>query len=260
MALKTPMFNNSHDMKTNDVFAVILLMKHDRDPFFLWLLAQFCAGAKAPTEMVTRPRPSPSPTKKSVKRKRGRGGAAVAARTAPATGEQPCKTTGDQAGPQEEAMAARRGAATPPTSTSGVATPGQGPPATRSVVGTPSGKDGEDAVEARPPGLLAGDGDGARGTDGTSKAVPDRPASAASSGVALPSCAAFQELYARQLLSGDRVVAMADIHPEFGSFHSSPVPPSVVACFWCTWRTAAPRWYILTDRMLSNAWRRAIRP
>lgn len=198
--LTTPMFNNSHNMKATDALAVILLMKHERDPFFLWLLAQFCGGAKAPMEVVSRARPSPSPTKKGVKRKRARGGVAAAAQTAPALGTQPSTNGGDQAGAQEAFGAAQRSAA---ASTSGATTPGQDQTTPGRVAGAARGEDGEESAAARPPSVLASDGDGE----------------------------AYQQLYARQLLSGDRVIATADVHPEFSSFHSGPVPPSVVSCF-----------------------------
>lgn len=198
--LTTPMFNNSHNMKATDALSVILLMKHERDPFFLWLLAQFCGGAKAPMEVVTRARPSPSPTKKGVKRKRARGGVAAAAQTAPALGAQPSTNGGGQAGPEESVEAAqRREAAAVSEST----TPVQDQTIPGSVAGASGGDDGEEAAAARPPRVLASDGDGG----------------------------AYQQLCARQLLSGDRVIATADVHPEFSSFHSGPVPPSVVSCF-----------------------------
>lgn len=44
----TPMFNNSHMMTTSSTLAVILFMKHRRDPFFLWLLTLFCWRGKGP--------------------------------------------------------------------------------------------------------------------------------------------------------------------------------------------------------------------
>jgi len=48
----SPVFANQAETKVNPAMAVILLMKHDRDPFFLWLMGMFVRGARAPCDGI----------------------------------------------------------------------------------------------------------------------------------------------------------------------------------------------------------------
>lgn len=190
--LSTPMFNNSHNMKTTDTLAVILFMKHERDPFFLWVLAQFCAGAKAPPEVVARPRIDNQATaKKGIKRKRARGPGAAAAAPAASTPGGGVINPGGSRGTTDHADGnVEEGAEGAPAGSQGAATPGT------------TGGDNGDARAGGP-----------------------------RSGTSLPPREVHEHIFARSLMSGDRVVATADVHPEFSSFHSGPVPTSVVSCF-----------------------------
>lgn len=50
VSVLTPTFRNSRATKVSSSLAVILLMKHRGDPFFLWLLGLFSGGAVAPVD------------------------------------------------------------------------------------------------------------------------------------------------------------------------------------------------------------------
>lgn len=52
MSLNSPTFMNTRAMTTGNTLAVILLMKHLGDPFFLWVLAMFAGGAMAPPDVL----------------------------------------------------------------------------------------------------------------------------------------------------------------------------------------------------------------
>lgn len=50
VAVESPVFTNSTYAKIDPFLAIILLQKHERDPFFLWLMGIFARGARAPTD------------------------------------------------------------------------------------------------------------------------------------------------------------------------------------------------------------------
>lgn len=52
MSLTCPTFMNTRAMTTGNTLAVILLMKHLGDPFFLWVLGIFSGGAMAPPDVL----------------------------------------------------------------------------------------------------------------------------------------------------------------------------------------------------------------
>ncbi|KAK1860640.1 hypothetical protein I4F81_003228 [Pyropia yezoensis] len=69
----TPMFRNSREMNTTSALAVVLLMKHLKDPFTLWLIGLFAGGAMPPEKLLTtknRARGRPELAVSGVKRPR----------------------------------------------------------------------------------------------------------------------------------------------------------------------------------------------
>lgn len=179
-------------MKNDETLAVILLMKTRRDAFFLWLLAIFAGGARAPavvSSMSTRPTHGVACTGRSS-RKRVR--SATRSSSPPATPGG--VTSVDQ-------PVTRGAAATFPN----LASP---PPMASSLSAAP----GAAASVERPDG-------GDRGATGRVSA----------DGGVITHVVRLHA--ARRLLVGERVVAEADVHPEFADFHSSPLSSTLVAVF-----------------------------
>lgn len=52
LSSSTPMFRNSREMNTTSALAVVLLMKHLKDPFTLWLIGLFADGAMPPEKLL----------------------------------------------------------------------------------------------------------------------------------------------------------------------------------------------------------------
>jgi len=160
----SPVFANQADTKVNPAMAVILLMKHDRDPFFLWLMGMFVRGARAPCDAIF--------------------GASVA----PAT-----------------VGARRRGRK----------------------------RDRNDIEGGNAVGVLTRVGDtgigGGGGADAGRGAAALAGVSAAASAVGLFDMVAL--LRVQHLLCDGRVVADAELHPEWEMFHGSETPFGVVGGF-----------------------------
>lgn len=194
------MFKTSHGMQATESLAFIILIKYNRDPFFLRLLGLIRGSTSAPADVVANAGASATDSRANVsgvKRKRLRHPGA-------AQGFQGAASSESQYG--ASVVGARdpsgRGPPLGPDKANGAAA-GEGGHSTSAAEA-----DRASPPETDPPALPGG----------------DAPAPETGRG-------AEERLMALFLMVHDRIVATASLHPEFSSFDASPVPVWVVSGF-----------------------------
>lgn len=265
MEQKSPMFRNMYCFKRYDALAIILVMKVRKDPFFLWLVFMFAEGARAPAEAPSSAKGGLGslPKKKGTKRARnglpgGAGDASGgAADAAPSDqGSAGPATPRAEAGPSPPVASVGASAGAPLAAARG---PGEAPEGGSASGAPAAGAGGRRAADYGGAGPASaghfGAGPGVGGLDNAGSVAPGQPLPFSRAGAETGAAgdvpfapppglidagggaavgqadAVVRELGARLLMSDNRIVAWAELHPEFDEFHSSPLPNTVVAGF-----------------------------
>lgn len=210
-----PQFLNMSKRSITGTLAVILVMKNLRDPFFVWVLFMFSEGARAPAE--------------------GAGGAPAG--NAGGIGKKRARPSVETDGGRGGAAGAAVDPVRPGAGGSGKRAANQGAATTNATAGGAAAAAVELSATPRLPAVTTAGGAAAVLSQGSATAqLPGGSTAGASAlgpgaGERYACDMIVSQLGARDLLQDGRVVATAELHPEFTDYHSAPIPVSLVAGF-----------------------------
>lgn len=210
-----PQFLNMSKRSITGTLAVILAMKNLRDPFFVWVLFMFSEGARAPAE--------------------GAGGAPAG--NAGGIGKKRARPSVETDGGGGGAAGAAVDPVRPGAGGSGKRAASQGAATTDATAGRAAAAAVELSATPRLPAVTTAGGAAAVLAQGSATAqLPGGSTAGASAlgpgaGERYACDMIVSQLGARDLLQDGRVVATAELHPEFTDYHSAPIPVSLVAGF-----------------------------